>query len=820
MEKGDGQLMKWIIIIFSLVFSYVLGFTLNKGLSSTNTIINLNNKKDILNYDIPFIYTIGMNEICLILSITIIFFLCLYYYYIDSETSIVQLFKLLLKVIWIEIIIFSFIIGSWGNSLIENFSKNNFFRININVMFLSLISMIVFLLMSQYSSPKEQNEENNESDLYPSRKVLIPIIDEYLKSLNGFSIVGDWGIGKSKLIENFFYKEVNEKNIKYSSKYDLIYIDVAAYSDNKKIVDIIQNKLMIILKEQKILKIDIKLIEKVFFETQNFLSSLKQIFLSEISLDDSKKILELKLKEYKSKSNRDIVICIDNFERLSDPNRIINLLSIIDDLLSNQIKKIYSYDEKYMKEIFKEEKKDFTKFINKYAGIELKVNEIELKEIENIDIILSLTEELRIEFNEKINKKESEKREIFKNINFNPSELEIKKLDTIDNKIIELENGLLKINKKLSNPRYTEYLNSFVSNKAIKFEEKIKFEYRIIIDIIEDFQFNTNLVLELFIDETKYEGRKKKADFQLLLNNNYENLKNIEEMNLKKTIEKGIKEIDGLNLLNILDILKTDNKIDLIQNIFDKKLDKKIRYRIDSFLILKSYIELILKNNINIHYKDNMKIIVNKKFFNPKKDIEDFDIIKISLIFDMFIEIKTFIEYIFVEEYEAIKILFEKGPDKFNDNLHKYLNIDLSHLLIKLNNEFIKMEQDEIFVFLNKDNLKKELEMLSKFTFEEEEKEEIIIQDELIKELNELSNLGIKIQNRFNEKIKEKKEEITVEIMNKKEFKIDESNIDFYIIELKKYNKPFLNFLICKLLLLKKRLIIINKESNETIKLE
>ena len=102
--------MKWIKFISSLVISYVLGFTLNKGLSATN-IVESSTTEVILNYNLPFIYTVRLNEIAIIISLTIVGFFIIFYYYEKSESSLEEIFKIMIKVLWSELFLFSFIIG-------------------------------------------------------------------------------------------------------------------------------------------------------------------------------------------------------------------------------------------------------------------------------------------------------------------------------------------------------------------------------------------------------------------------------------------------------------------------------------------------------------------------------------------------------------------------------------------------------------------------------------------------------------------------------------------------------------------------------------
>lgn len=274
-------MMKWIKFTSSLVISYVLGFTLSKGLSATNT---LKYKNKILEHNLPFIYTVRLNEIAVIITLTIVGFFIVCSYYEKSESSLEEIFKIMIKVLWSELFLFSFIIGTWTDNLLKILEKDSFYYIyDWNILFFS-ISVIMFLYIC-FNQNRIKNKFNvkKESDLYSSRKILLPIIDEYLGSIESISIIGDWGIGKSKLIENFFHAEKDKENKKYSDKYESIIIDVSSYSENKKIISVIQEELVKILMKHKIFKININFVEKVFVENNDFLKSIKKFFFVKIA---------------------------------------------------------------------------------------------------------------------------------------------------------------------------------------------------------------------------------------------------------------------------------------------------------------------------------------------------------------------------------------------------------------------------------------------------------------------------------------------------------------------------------------------------------
>ncbi|MGL5901987.1 MAG: P-loop NTPase fold protein, partial [Cetobacterium sp.] len=281
-----------VIFIFVCSLTFLLGIILNKGLSATNIFKGINE----WTHDIPYIFTIGFNEMILIIYMTISIFTLFYIKYIISDSSRKQIKNMLDSILKIELLIFSFITGTWWTTLnVEELKK-----IDKNLYPIIIIGLILYKIISHYSSFEKKIFEN---DLYESREALLKIIDHNIENSNRFSIVGDWGIGKSKLIENFFkgkysYIDQNKKVIYFKDKYKHIYLDVSSYSNNQKILEVLEKELNITLKEAKILKLDKKISKEIFNISSGCFNFIKNFFISEKALEDSKETLDKKIKEY------------------------------------------------------------------------------------------------------------------------------------------------------------------------------------------------------------------------------------------------------------------------------------------------------------------------------------------------------------------------------------------------------------------------------------------------------------------------------------------------------------------------------------------
>ena len=138
--------MKGIKFISILVISYILGFTLNKGLSSTNVIREpIENGIEILKYDIPFVYTVGLNEMLAITLTTVIILFVFYLYYSKDLVSKIQVFLIGNQIIKLECIIFSFVIGTWGKEI------NGFVNINKYSFSIFVYSILIYTLLCIFS---------------------------------------------------------------------------------------------------------------------------------------------------------------------------------------------------------------------------------------------------------------------------------------------------------------------------------------------------------------------------------------------------------------------------------------------------------------------------------------------------------------------------------------------------------------------------------------------------------------------------------------------------------------------------------------------
>lgn len=444
-----------------IILSYFLGKFFNIIFSSVDYIVFKGIKLEHLT---PFYISINFKETLLILGISIVSLLI-----ILRKECIKR--KMIKSLLFFELYFFSFSFGTTSN-------KELFFVIFI-------LFLMFFLFFNSFENLFKESKKEVET-LYKSREKFLSIIDFYLSNMKAFSIIGNWGIGKTKLIENFFYGDYKDDKEKYYfEKYEFIYIDTSIYSENKKIIEVLEKEIKVLLKKYKFLSMDIKFVKEIFLEENMFAKIISKIFFCDIFLENSKKELEEKIKTI-SKEKK-IVICLDNIERSNDKNRIVELFAILDEILPQEIKRIYVYDEKQMIKIFEKDNEDFVDYISKYVFNKIRVDGIKLEEV--LPDRENLVREIKKIKDKVSNGRNLIEKSITKEFESYSNGEEI--IKTLKEKV---EQYFKEILEKLNSPRYLVNLKEYLGVDEERLEYKV--EYKIIRD------FFSNLELEDILDES------------------------------------------------------------------------------------------------------------------------------------------------------------------------------------------------------------------------------------------------------------------------------------------------------------------------------
>lgn len=702
--------------LFYIIGCCLFGKILNSGLSSTNILKMSENKE--YEYIEPFIFTITTSEISYVVLFTIIissFFL------IHYEKDFFRIKKISNNILWLEIYFFSFIIGLYQ-------FKIKFISENILIFICSLeIYFLIYYI-------REEKETIYKSDLYENKERYLPSIDFYLENMKAFSVIGEWGIGKTKLIENFFYGDYKDSNGKlYKNKYEFIYIDVSIYSENEKIIETLQYRIGKLLRKYNFLKLEGRFIKNLFLENETFLKIIYKFLFANISLEENKKELEEKIKEINK--TKKVVICFDNLERLNDKNRIMKLFAILDEILPDEIKRIYGYDEEYMIKIFQKGNDNFVEYISKYVFNKIKIEDINLKDILNgKEKILKEIKKIKANLNENlviVNQKID--------IEFQNYSGENNKINNLKERIREY---FEKLSKKLKNPRYLcnllEYLGNEEKNIGYKIEYKLirdNFPSLTLEDILKE-DLNIEGILNLFKYNSQHVFPKKiSLDNLEILDKQVEKICQMYIFEIKDEIKKLYQEKNytisnasfeekGIyfeSYYNNIDIYKTKTLKEL-ENY--KKEPEKYLFDIINGIIISNKEENVIK--------ELKKYLENKKFkYIIKSDNEIEKLFKVNYFEKILNLILENIEIDEIGDYkgDVYKICenYQKYYLKENKKIRNLFFIKFSKEKYK---EFINLEFSEIENFLKEEfQIKKIKEMGEKL------QEELILNKNLIIEM-------------------------------------------------------------------------------------
>ncbi|MDP0506941.1 MAG: hypothetical protein Q7K47_06850 [Fusobacterium sp. JB019] len=707
---------KYIIKIITIIGSFLLGVVLREGLSSRIITEKLLEKDMITN--INYIYTFGIKEIITVLVFTGLVYVCFYIKYIESKVSLSEINKTFFKILHIELLIFAFTTGTCLGNILD--------KVTILLMFGIIVLVLEVIFSIERSYKLEAEEDENRKELYKSREDLLERLKTYLKNMDAVAITGAWGIGKTVFLNEFFYRAENGDNAE--KKYEKIYIDVSIFTENKRIIEKIERDLNNIFEKYGILKIKDKLLTGLE-ENNSWCKSILNFFKLEV--ENKNQNLEKKIKELETK-NKSIVLCLDNFERISDKNRIISLLAIIDERIPKGIKRVYLYDEEYMEELFSGVKKaneildeslyskGFKEYFNKYIEHSFSIKDAKIEEIlarspdlkKVIDRITSRIDSFEKKLKFKANLLKNNQKE--KEENSKNSDAKIQ----IINNFIEIS---LNFKKLLLVPRYLEQLKNFIG----KIEEKNKvyeLEWKIISDCfknvsakkLEENSFND---MDYVIDENKIDKNiifLRYLFFTENTGNNYDRLKvykNEKKDKYELEIEKIEKNIQGRlteGLSLIKDRYSNSKRIYKYNEFLEKGFSNLNEYIINSSKELSSLV-LDYKNEIDkIDYFFLEKIVLDENgiYKDGEKETSVIDyretIIKLYLKYNKNIQILLQ----FILSIKESEVAF----DNLEKNLKEKLKVDfLKEIIKKLRMRAEGLEEELKQVYLTVDEVKNSL---------------------------------------------------------------------------------------------------------------
>lgn len=224
------------------------------------------------------------------------------------------------------------------------------------------------------------NNNNRNYKIFRERKEDLKRIKEYLNKFNIIGINGEWGSGKTYLME--YLQDEREMQDKYE------FVNIYLMSCNlDNLPQILINELDKVLVKYGIYSRYSSSLRKIL-ASNNFINSIfSSIFLDSNSFTASINGFKNEIK----KLNKTIVIVFEDLDRINDANVIKKIFSISENLIGENIKVVYQYDQRNLENIDECFNRNY---LDKYIPYT-----INLTEISFYDIIDKVLKEYQNEYN-------------------------------------------------------------------------------------------------------------------------------------------------------------------------------------------------------------------------------------------------------------------------------------------------------------------------------------------------------------------------------------------------------------------------------------
>ncbi|MGL5614474.1 P-loop NTPase fold protein [Cetobacterium sp.] len=578
--------------LFNFILAFVLGSFLHDLLTTTH-------KLAWINYVIPFQYQIELYWVLIILIMT---------------TTFLRLNNYrIIKVLYMEMLLFSFILGTIGIEGIVNMKWNKEMA--------GLIGVIVVLLSFYYEKYGDAPDNEPSEKIYESRISTMEVLDKYLRVNDVVGLNGKWGVGKTCFLKNFIFEK--------RESYIPVYIDTSIYSDTFKIIQKISSDIDIILRKNKINPIGLNSLKKILKE-YNLITNYVLSMLDDDSIEENKRKLKEAIKKIKKKK---IIICLDNIERIhaEKKSKVIELLALIEETFKGSgIKIVLCYEKKYfIKNLQIDEL-----YLSKYIEIELELKDINyeevLNELKDRDFKKECTKILTNFFKVKEEYEERDRK----------LSISLEKEEAVRNKqkIKEILNRIDIFFKDINNPREIKKIFEYWSTiEKDKLSSQTIIWYKILEKYFNDIDINIVISSETYLIDSKslerylnsvifleakylYEKLKIEKEFDILKRNKITS----SEEEVEKEFDEDAKEINSWDIETLLkkfgnldSILTKERALKKIEEI-KPKLESKIlllkdNKEFESLLRLSFYKEVVLDIfNSNIKIGENLTIRLEK----------------------------------------------------------------------------------------------------------------------------------------------------------------------------------------------------------------
>lgn len=303
---------------------------------------------------------------------------------------------------------------------------------------------------------------------------------------------GEWGTGKTTLVNNVLATAYNEGNLE---KYLVVKFNPCVFEDDKKMLESFVTK---ILNKVDINLLDAKnivdnVIEDFFNIDGSVISKIISTILNIISLSRHNELKDI-IEETLNRKNKKLLIIIDDFDRIQ-PGSIVRLITFLNQVIEfDNTCIVILYDKEQINSIIKKEFGYEHDFLDKYVNFEYRVPSLYKDTTEKIMKAISnnlvFKDKPIFDFVDKLSIKFDSMREIKKFLN------------------IILSNNLL-IKNKINSSNYSILQYILLKNRDLYYEILDNKKYFIQFDNTRDFFF--------YYNQEEYE-KERKAYFKKLLN--------------------------------------------------------------------------------------------------------------------------------------------------------------------------------------------------------------------------------------------------------------------------------------------------------------
>lgn len=224
--------------------------------------------------------------------------------------------------------------------LVKIMTETNIFKCGfpeITLILYILFLLIISIYIDKLDISNDKNQKKSQKIMY-KRKADLQRLSDCLNSFNIVGVNGEWGAGKSFLVD-----ELKET---IRDEYEIIEIDILTCNFDELQLTLIKELEKIMNKNRIFSKYSNKL--KDFLTDQTIISKLQSLFFTESS---SYSEIIKGLQNDLSKIDKKILIIYEDIDRISEKSKIEKIFGVSEKISNEKIKIIYQYDEKNLERI-------------------------------------------------------------------------------------------------------------------------------------------------------------------------------------------------------------------------------------------------------------------------------------------------------------------------------------------------------------------------------------------------------------------------------------------------------------------------------------